>query len=70
MIRDEPALEWVMEREVVKYDRKSDIVGDANYCTNETFSDPKYTLFLSQRAITVSLETMKIIKTPPGLNID
>ena len=59
-----------MERQIVKTDKKSGIVNDANDYANETVGDPKYPLEVFQRVITVSLETMKIVNGLPGLEID
>lgn len=70
VVNGKPALEWVMERQVVKTDKKSGIVNDANDYANETVGDPKYPLELFQRVITVSLETMKIVNSLPPLDID
>lgn len=70
VVNGKPALEWVMERQVVKSDKKSGIVNDANDYANETVGDPKYPLELFQRVITVSLETMKIVNSLPPLDID
>lgn len=36
---------------------------------NETVFDPAYPLLLFQRVITVSLDTMKIVRALPPLNI-
>jgi predicted helicase len=70
VVNGKPALEWVMERQVVKTDKASGIVNDANDYANETVGDPRYPLDLFQRVITVSLETMKIVNGLPGLEID
>lgn len=70
VVNGKPALEWVMERQIVKTDDKSGIVNDANDYANETVGDPKYPLELFQRVITLSLETMKIVNGLPGLEID
>ncbi|WP_108860241.1 type ISP restriction/modification enzyme [Ruegeria sp. Alg231-54] len=70
VVNGKPALEWVMERQIVKTDKKSGIVNDANDYANETVGDPKYLLELFQRVITVSLETMKIVNSLPPLDID
>ena len=43
---------------------------DANDYANETMNNPAYPLELFQRVITVSLETMKIVKSLPKLDID
>ena len=69
VVNGKPALEWVMERQVVKTDRASGIVNDANRYAVETVGDPAYPLELFQRIITVSLETMKIVRGLPKLEI-
>lgn len=69
VVNGKPALEWVMERQVVKTDKDSGIVNDANRYANETVSNPAYPLQLFQRVITVSLETMKIVRSLPKLDI-
>ncbi|MFN3233405.1 MAG: DEAD/DEAH box helicase [Alphaproteobacteria bacterium] len=69
VVNGKPALEWVIERQVVKTDKASGIVNDANDYANETMGNPKYPLELFQRVITVSLETMKIVKALPDLDI-
>jgi predicted helicase len=70
IVNGKPALEWVMERQAVKTDKASGIVNDANDYANETVGDPKYPLELFQRVITVSLETMRIVRALPDLNMD
>ncbi|SLN41768.1 type I restriction enzyme EcoKI subunit R [Roseivivax jejudonensis] len=70
VVNGKPALEWVMERQVVKQDKASGIVNDANDYANETIGDPRYPLDLFRRVITVSLETMKIVGGLPPLDID
>jgi predicted helicase len=69
VVNGKPALEWVMERQVVKTDQDSAIVNDANRYAIETVGDPAYPLKLFQRVITVSLETMKIVRSLPALAI-
>jgi predicted helicase len=69
VVNGKPALEWVMERQVVKTDKASGIVNDANLYATETMGDPAYPLKLFQRVITVSLETMKIVNNLPKLEI-
>jgi predicted helicase len=69
VVNGKPALEWVMERQCVKTDKASGIVNDANRYANETVGDPAYPLLLFQRMITVSLETMKIVRSLPALDI-
>lgn len=70
VVNGKPALDWVMERQVVKTEKASGIVNDANDYANETLNKPAYPLELFQRVITVSLETMKIVRSLPKLDID
>lgn len=70
VVNGKPALAWVMERQAVTTDKKSGIVNDANLWATETMNNAKYPLELFQRVITVSLETMKIVKGLPELDID
>ena len=67
VVNGKPALEWVMERQVVKTDKASGIVNDANDYANETVGDPRYPMKLFQRVITVSVKTMQIISQLPEL---
>jgi predicted helicase len=69
VVNGKPALEWVMERQCVKTDKASGIVNDANLYANETVGDPAYPLLLFQRVITVSLETIRIVRGLPKLDI-
>lgn len=69
VVNGKPALDWVMERQVVKTDPASGITNDANDYANETVGNPRYPLELFQRVITVSLETMKIVNGLPELEI-
>ena len=70
VVNGKSALEWVMERQCVKKDKASGIVNDANDYANDTMNNPAYPLELFQRVITVSLETMKIVRSLPKLDID
>lgn len=70
VVNGKPALDWVVERQRVKTDKDSGIVNDANDYANETVGNPAYPLELFQRVITVSLETMRIVKNLPTLEID
>lgn len=67
VVNGKSALDWVIERQCVKTDPASGIVNDANRYANETIGNPAYPLELFQRVITVSLETMKIVKALPPL---
>lgn len=69
VVNGKPALDWVVERQCVKVDKDSGIVNDANDWAIETMGNPRYPLELFQRVVTVSLETMKIVKSLPVLQI-
>lgn len=69
LVSGKPALEWVMERQCVMANKASNIVNDANRYAVETVGDAAYPLKLFQRVITVSLETMKIVRALPKLEI-
>ena len=59
------ALEWVIDQYQVSTDKRSGIVNDPNRT-----DDPEYILRLVGQVITVSLETMKIVKALPVLEAD
>ena len=67
IVNGKSALEWVMERQAVTTHKDSGIVNDANDWAIETMGNPAYSLELFQRVITVSLETMKIVRSLPPL---
>ena len=69
VVNGKPALEWVMERQAVTTHKDSGIVNDANLWATDTVGEASYPLKLFQRVITVSLETMKIVRALPKLNI-
>jgi predicted helicase len=56
------ALEWVIDQYQVSTDKRSGIVNDPNRT-----DDPEYIVRLIGQVITVSLETMKIVKALPPL---
>jgi len=58
------ALEWVIDQYQVSTDKRSGITNDPNRA-----DDPQYILRLIGQVITVSLETVKIVKELPGLQI-
>ena len=68
MVNGKPALEWVMERQGVRTDKDSGIVNDANLYAKEAVNSAAYPLDLFRRIITVSLETIKIVKSLPKLD--
>lgn len=69
IVNGKAALDWVVERQCVKTDAASGIVNDANDWAIETMKNPKYPLELFLRVITVSLETLKIVKSLPPLDL-
>lgn len=70
VVNGKPALKWVIERQQVSEDKSSGIINDPNRYAIETVGNPAYPLELFQRVITVSLETMKIVRGLPNLEID
>jgi predicted helicase len=69
VVNGKPALDWVVERQCVRTDKDSGIVNDANDWAVETMGNSRYPLELFQRVVTVSLETMKIVKSLPRLDV-
>ncbi|OQX02020.1 MAG: helicase, partial [Desulfobacteraceae bacterium IS3] len=56
------ALEWIIDQYQVKTDKRSGIVNDPNRA-----DDPQYIVKLIGKVVTVSLETVKIVKELPGI---
>ncbi|MBF0282773.1 MAG: hypothetical protein HQM07_09440 [Zetaproteobacteria bacterium] len=69
VVNGKSAIDWVMERQCVKTDKASGIENDANDWAIETMNNPRYPLELLLRVITVSLETIKIVKALPKMDI-
>lgn len=69
VVNGKSAIEWVMERYAVKTDPASLIANDPNDWCRE-HNDPKYIYNLLLRIITVSLETMKIVRSLPKLKLE
>lgn len=68
VVNKKSALDWVVERACVSTDAKSGIVNDFNDYAAE-IGNPRYPLDLFLKVITVSLETVKIVKGLPPLEI-
>lgn len=68
VVNKKSALDWVVECACVSTDAKSGIVNDFNDYAAE-IGNPRYPLELVLKVITVSLETMKIVKGLPRLEI-
>lgn len=64
VVNGKSAIEWLMERYAVTTDKASGIVNDPNDWALE-HGDPAYIFNLLLRIITVSLETVKIVKALP-----
>lgn len=69
VVNGKSAIAWVMERQAVKTDKDSNITNDANDWANDTMNNPRYPLDLLLRVITVSLETNKLVRNLPPLDI-
>ena len=66
VVNGKSAIEWLMERYAVSTDKASGIANDPNDYAAE-HGDPAYIFNLVLRIITVSLETVKIVKALPKL---
>jgi predicted helicase len=64
VVNGRSAIEWILDRYQVKTDKDSGIKNDSNDWSKE-HDQPRYILDLLLRIITVSLETMKIVKSLP-----
>ena len=69
IVNGKPAIQWVMERQGIITDKASRLVNDANRYAIETMGNPAYPLELLQRVIRVSMETLKIVKDLPLLQV-
>jgi predicted helicase len=69
VVNGKAALGWVMERQAVSTHKASGIVNDANDWAIETMGNARYPLELFQRVVTVSMETQKIVRSLPKLDI-
>lgn len=69
VVNGKSAIEWIMERYAVAVNKDSGIRNDPNDWAAE-HNDEKYILNLLLRIITVSLETMKIVKALPKLKFE
>ena len=68
VVNKRSALDWIVERACVKVDKDSGIVNDFNDYAAEK-GDQRYPLSLFLKVLTVSLETVKIVKNLPTLEI-
>lgn len=70
VVNGKPAIEWVIERQSVRTDKKSEITNDANDWALETMNNARYPLELLLRVINVSLKTQKIVNELPDLVLE
>lgn len=68
IVNGKSAIEWIMERYAVTTDKDSGIVNDPNLWCDE-HNNPRYIIDLLKRVITVSIETVKIVKALPKMEI-
>ena len=68
VVNGKPAIEWIMERYQVRVDKDSGIKNDPNDWGKEN-GNPRYILDLLKSVITVSVESVKIVKNLPPLKI-
>lgn len=69
VVNGRSAIEWIMERYQIKTDKDSGITNDPNDWATE-HNDEKYILNLLLSVITVSLETLKIVKGLPKIKFE
>lgn len=68
VVNGKSAIEWIMERYQVTTHKESGIVNDPNLWCDE-HDNPRYILDLIKRIVTLSVETMKIVKALPKLGL-
>ena len=66
IVNGKSAVEWLMERYCVSIDKKSGIRNDANAWARE-HRKPRYILDLLLSIMSVSVETMKVVRSLPSL---
>lgn len=67
VVNGKVALDWVVERQAVRVDKASGIINDANDWA--AMGNPRYSLELFQRVVTVTLETQRIVNLLSRLDI-
>lgn len=66
IVNDNPAIEWVFERYQVKSDKGSSIFNDPNAWSK----DLRYIVYLVERVVRVSMETLRTVEGLPKLTFD
>lgn len=69
MLGSRSGLEWLIDRYQIKTDKASGIVNDPNDWARE-HHDPRYIIDLVKRITRVSVETMKIVRSLPALDLN
>lgn len=69
MLGSRSALDWIIDRYQIKTEKASGIINDPNDWALE-HDNPRYIVDLIKRITTVSVETMKIVKNLPTLELD
>jgi predicted helicase len=64
-LNDKSAIEWIIERYDFVVDKDTDITNDPNTWSDDT----RYIIDLLKRVVNVSMETMRIVKALPPLEI-
>ena len=65
-VNGKPALDWIIDRYQVKTDKDSQLDNDPNQWSDDT----KYILDLICKVVRVSVETVKIVKGLPALDLE
>ena len=68
IVNKKSALDWVVDRACVSVDKKTGITNDFNQYGIENGNE-RYPLELFLKVLTVSMETLKIVKSLPKLEI-
>ena len=69
VVNGKSAIEWIMDRYQVKTDKKSGITNDPNKWLEE-HNNPRYIVDLIKRVTRISVETVRIMKGLPELDIE
>jgi predicted helicase len=68
VVNGKSAIEWIMERYAVTTHKESQITNDPNLWCDE-HKNPRYIIDLLKSIVTLSIETMKIVKSLPKLGL-
>jgi predicted helicase len=68
VVNGKSAIEWVIEQYQVTTHKESGIINDPNLWCDE-HNQPRYIIDLLKRIVTLSLETQKIVKSLPQLEL-